>query len=117
MHPIVTKEGDILQVNSMHHQAIYPFDLPKEDYQLIAWAENLSEHHEDGDMQEMNPPVEPELCYFPKIKFLGSQYHMEAMSNTSDVVKYGRNLLDRFMAGELDTEEVRTISAEENSKL
>ena len=100
-HKITTEDGKTLIVNSLHHQAVYPFDLPKDEYRIIGWAENLSPHHQDGDCKEMEVSVEPEIVYFPKTKILGTQFHCELMSETHPTVQYCQDLLDRFMEDKL----------------
>ena len=101
MHEIKTEDGKKFVVNSMHHMMVYPFDLPKEDYRIIGWSENLSDHHHDADENEMNPPVEPEIIYFPKTKFLGTQWHPEGLNKDSEPVKYCQDLLNRFLDDKL----------------
>lgn len=100
-HSIVTEDGKVLSVNSMHHQMCYPFNLPKSDYRIIGYANNISSHHEDGNQKEMTVPVEPEILFFPKTKMLGTQFHCECMSLESETVKYCQNLLDKFLNDEL----------------
>ena len=85
----------------MHHQIAFPFNMSKDDYRIIAWAENLSDHHEDGDGHEMEVPVEPEIVYFPKTQMLGSQFHNECLPDNHPTVKYCQDLLDKFMDDKL----------------
>jgi peptidase C26-like protein len=75
LHKIKTSMGESISITSSHHQAMYPFDMPKEDYKILGWTENMLEFHEDGNQQEMNPPVECEILYFPKINALCIQGH------------------------------------------
>ena len=100
-HKILTEDGKSLSVNSMHHMLCWPFNLPKDKYRVIGWAENLSRHHEDADGKEMETPVEPEILYFPETKFLGSQFHPEAMSSEHPTVIYCKELLEKFMEDKL----------------
>lgn len=74
-HTVKTIEGKELIVNSMHHQMCNPFVLPKDEYKVFAWAENISPYHEDGNEQPVEMPMEPEIMYYPKTNFLGAQFH------------------------------------------
>lgn len=38
-HTITTYDGRRETANSLHHQLMWPFDLPKENYELIAWCD------------------------------------------------------------------------------
>lgn len=82
-HFITTKEGKKLRVNSLHHQMVYPYNLPEEDYEVLATTpELLSDEHLGGREEEMlkEGQQEIETAFFPKIKALGAQYHKEMMS-------------------------------------
>jgi len=80
-HRITTYDGKILGTNSLHHQQAYLGNLVEnEDYQLLAWAENLSNTHLNGNDVEYDLPrdyKEPEVVYYPKIKAMGIQGHPE----------------------------------------
>lgn len=101
-HVMKTHDGKSFLINSLHHQGVYPFNLPKEDYYILGYTKDLLTHHENGKREEMHPPVEVEVIYFPKTKCLGIQCHPEMMSyydnsHFSDAVDYFRMLLNRFM--------------------
>ena len=101
-HIMKTHYGTEIFINSMHHQAVFPFNLPEENYFILGWTEGESSYHQNGRKEEMNPPVEVEMIYFPKTKCLGIQCHPEAMysinsTNNSDSMKFFRNQLNRFM--------------------
>jgi len=85
----------------MHHQMCFPFNMSKEDYRIIGWAENVSGHYDDVDGTQMEVPVEPELMYFPKINGLGSQFHPEGMDEGDPALVYCQELLDKFMDDKL----------------
>ena len=80
-HRITTYDGKILGTNSLHHQQAYLGNLVEnEDYQLLAWAENLSSMHLNGNDVDYDIPEdykEPEVVYYPKIKAMGIQGHPE----------------------------------------
>ena len=102
MHFMKTHYGDEIFINSLHHQAVFPFNLPEENYHILGWTEGLSSHHQNGRKEEMNPPVEVEMIYFPKTKCLGIQCHPEMMHtldtlNNQKSMKFFKNQLHRFM--------------------
>lgn len=72
-----------LITTSAHHQAAYPYNLPKTDYQILAWTRGLHLMHENGDREELDMPeeIEIEAAYYPKIKAFGIQGHPEWMVN------------------------------------
>ena len=80
-HPIITWDGLEIPVSSLHHQAMYPYNLPDDRYRLIAWAENHSPFHLDGEHKEISdkPFKEAEIVYYPATRCLGIQGHPEMM--------------------------------------
>jgi putative glutamine amidotransferase len=100
-HNIFLKEGGEIIITSTHHQAQFPFNLPKEEYDILGWTENLSEMHENGLGEELNPPVECEIVYYPKTRCLGIQGHPEYMDLNSETIKYLRKMLDKFLINKL----------------
>lgn len=85
-HAVVTKEGVVFGMNSCHHQLCYPYDLPKENYEVLAWTEGLSEHYKADVPEEKLFPKEvaldpdgvikePEMIWYPKTRCLGVQGH------------------------------------------
>ncbi len=86
IHNIVVTEdsGNTLiniPITSTHHQAMFPFNLHYEDYEIMAYTQDISKYHKDGNNEEMNPEVEVEICYFKDTKALGIQGHPEMMWN------------------------------------
>lgn len=80
-HEMVTSDGNTFKVNSLHHQAILPYRLPKTEYEVLGITPSLlSSHHWNGDNKQIEGINEEiEAAYFPKIKALGVQYHPEMM--------------------------------------
>ncbi len=81
-HPIYTYDGAIIQVSSDHHQAMYPWGMKQEDYQVLGWSIDESHFHLNGGGNEIVNNITPlsmevEICFFPKIKALGIQAHPE----------------------------------------
>jgi gamma-glutamyl-gamma-aminobutyrate hydrolase PuuD len=78
-HDILWDDGEITETTTVHHQMCYPYDLPEEDYRVLAVSHNhKSKHYLDGwDNPVANVPAEPEVIYYPKTKSLGVQGHPE----------------------------------------
>lgn len=87
-HSITFIDGMECMTTSLHHQMIYPFLLPKENYRIEAWStERRSTRYINGDDRQYDiiPEVEPEVVLFfkdkqgRKLKALGVQGHPEMM--------------------------------------
>lgn len=88
-HECKTIEGDTIVTNSIHHQMCYPWDLPKDEYIVLSWAENVSNKYLNGWNEDINFPdiaktaegniIEPEVIWYPKKRWLGIQFHPEMM--------------------------------------
>jgi gamma-glutamyl-gamma-aminobutyrate hydrolase PuuD len=81
-HTITTNKGDVMSVNSIHHQMLA--GLENVEHELIAWSTTpLSKgQYIWKDDQVYSPPEgfkEPEFVYFPKIKGYAVQWHPEGM--------------------------------------
>lgn len=92
----------VIRVTSTHHQMCYPFDLPKEDYEIIGYAiPHLSKHYLNGNnKEEVEPPVEPEIIWYPKKRSLAIQGHPEYMGKDEPFPVYCRNLVKKYIFGE-----------------
>ena len=102
MHNIYTYDGKRIPMTSMHHQAAYPFILPRTDYKILGWTNNLSDfHYGEGYDEQLPPPKECEIVLYPKTRALGIQGHPEAMTDNSETIVYLRDLLDKFMADKI----------------
>ena len=68
-------------VTSAHHQAPFPYNLPKEDYHIVTWTTGMHIFHQNGDNEEVDVPEELEIeaLFLPKIKAFGIQGHPEWM--------------------------------------
>lgn len=70
-----------IPVTSTHHQMMFPYNLPRNNYRIIGWAEqHLSTTYLDGDNNEIDLPTdfkEPEIVYYPKTMALAVQGHPE----------------------------------------
>lgn len=90
LHSVITKEGKKFRVNSLHHQMIFPYNMPKEDYEILATTGKLSPYHKGANDEEMliDDLEEVEAAYFPKINALGVQWHPEMMENHSTTTEH-----------------------------
>lgn len=106
-HHIITSTGEVLEATSTHHQMQYPYLLPKDKYELLAWGDELSNCHLDGNNQHIEFPkfayhegkmMEPEIVYYPETNCLGIQMHPEYWNinekNLHPTLVYLRNLLN-----------------------
>lgn len=89
IHPIELYDGNIIDITSTHHQAQYPFNLPNTDYNILGWTKNLSNFHQDGEQNEMNPQVECEIVHYKKTNSLGIQGHPEDL----DWKEYSKSII------------------------
>lgn len=106
IHPIIVGgERWSVPITSTHHQAMYPYDLPENEYKLLAYTHGISSIHQDGNQQEMLKGIQPEaeICYFPKTKALGIQGHPEAMNEKRypETIEYLREILDAHLNDKL----------------
>jgi len=100
-HDVIDKEENIFEVTSTHHQMMYPFDLDKSEYEIIATSKiNISEKYLDGNDQEINLSKdfkECEIVYYNKTKSLAIQGHPEFNYATDEFKKYCYNLIDKLL--------------------
>lgn len=94
-HRITTKDGRSIVTSSVHHQMMYPFKMEKDEYDLIAWADQPRSNQYHG--VKVAPEVEPEIVFFPKIKALGIQGHPEFMSPDHEFVTYCNDLVREYL--------------------
>lgn len=92
-HRIHNSKGKTYPIVSIHHQMIYPWDLPETDYDVLYWADHLSRYYEgDGiDLEVIKNNVEPEITVFHREglpKCLAIQGHPEMMEHgaTTDLI-------------------------------
>lgn len=100
-HPIKTYNNVELTMSSTHHQAQHPFNLPEEDYKILAWSEDIVQYREDGNQQEMETPKDCEIVYYPKINTLAIQGHPEMILEEEETIKWCRELLLDFLNKQL----------------
>jgi putative glutamine amidotransferase len=88
-----------IYATSVHHQMMFPYDLPKEDYQVLATTEqNLSEVYYDGDdLRHEMKEEEPEIVWYPKARALAIQGHPEYCAPEHSFVGESRKLMEQFV--------------------
>lgn len=94
-----------MNITSLHHQMMYPFELPKENYRVLAYTDYKSKNHYlNGDNISIDVPehfVEPEIVYYPKTNSLCIQGHPEMMSKHEEssliTLKYINSLVLKLL--------------------
>lgn len=110
----VIHKGAELFATSTHHQMQYPFNLPEENYRILASNPNKSKIHLGGNNEDMNPPCDVEIAYYPKTKSLAIQMHPEYLNNDHETNRYLRYLLDNIYG--TNTKELPEHSVKEVSE-
>jgi hypothetical protein len=96
VHSITDINGNILDITSTHHQMMYPYDINKNDYELIAWSTyRLSTYYEFGDVKlgAFENLKEPEIVYYSATRSLAIQGHPEYLEYDHITCKYLRELV------------------------
>jgi len=99
-HYVTTKDGMNIEVTSTHHQMVYPFDLPQDRYELIAWSKNFrSSTYLNGNDEEID--LHRDFLEVEIIKWgndaLGIQGHPEYSSASSHFKKYALQLIQQLI--------------------
>jgi GMP synthase-like glutamine amidotransferase len=101
-HTISTKEGLILNMTSTHHQMMYPNELSKDAYDLIAWSTYFkSDTYLNGRNEEMEIPrefLEPEIVYYKNTNALAIQGHPEFSSCDTETSNYCLDLVRNLLS-------------------
>jgi carbamoylphosphate synthase small subunit len=97
-HTIRLYDNTTVEVNSLHHQMCYPFDIP--GAKVLGWCERgTSNSYLDGNDKEIELPadfVEPEIIWFNKDE-MGWQYHPEMMSTGSPGLVKTQQIFEDFL--------------------
>jgi len=115
-HEITTWDGRKFTMNSLHHQAQFPYALRPKEYRIIAWTKNISKYHHGHNettelMYDLMPAYgrEVEIAYYPKVHSLCIQGHPEMMyskawlnSAVSLSVGYCQELLNQLINNKLE---------------
>lgn len=99
-HSMYTFDHQKLITNSLHHQMCNPFNLPKEDYHILAWCPKgfSSEYtmYNDPNFEVPEDFLEPELIFYPKTNSIGMQGHPESLWEESLLLGWVRDIFVEF---------------------
>jgi anthranilate/para-aminobenzoate synthase component II len=88
-------------ITSDHHQMMYPFDLSKEKYILIAYSEYFrSNYYLNGNNNEIELSqdfLEPEIVYYKNNNSLCIQGHPEYSSCSEDTTNLCLHLIEQYL--------------------
>lgn len=105
LHPIYFKsgryEGMMFNITSTHHQMMYPYNLNKDKYQIIATTEKfLSTTYLNGrdEEKELSSDFEEcEIVWYPDSKSLCIQGHPEFANCPSDTREVCLQLIEQYL--------------------
>jgi hypothetical protein len=88
-------------MSSTHHQMMYPYNMPKTAFELVAWSEYfLSDTYLNGGNEEMELPeefLEPEIVYYPNRKALAIQGHPEYPGVEENTLTFCKKLIFNYL--------------------
>lgn len=93
-HTIATSDGDVLMVNSIHHQMMNPQNT---NHQLWAWSAPARSKVYYGQDGLIPMEKEPELIFFPDIRGFAIQWHPEMRPAEDKATKYLMNKLEKML--------------------
>lgn len=100
-HEVFTTKGKTVVLSSTHHQMMNPFKLDKKDFELIGWAEGISDTYLNGENTEIpffhKERIEPEIVYYPRTESLCIQAHPEIMNPNSKGVELCKQLIREYL--------------------
>jgi len=90
-----------VEITSTHHQMLYPFNLPKENYLMCAYSTNhRSGVYLNGNNENISLPedfVEPEIVYYPKYTSLAIQGHPESGVLSTDDKMFFLDYIEKML--------------------
>ena len=102
---VITTEKREYSITSTHHQMLYPFNLGKKDYKILAYCRlRLSDTYLNGDNNEIilsKDFVEPEIVKYNKTNSLAIQGHPEFGSCPKETTEYCLDLIEQLLNNEL----------------
>lgn len=100
-HLMQLMTGEVLTVNSLHHQMV----LLPDDAKLVGWSKERLSIRYYGENDELTHYIgaENEAAIFPKTKSFGVQYHPEMMDFLSDGFVFFNRMLKAALEMEWDT--------------
>ena len=88
-------------ISSTHHQMMYPYNLNKDKYEIIAWSEYFkSNTYLNGDNKEIDLPtdfLEPEIVHYKESNSLAIQGHPEFSSVDNNVKILILKIIDKYL--------------------
>lgn len=107
-------EGETIKqvsVTSSHHQMQYPFDIPKNEYDILAVGTECRSTHYAMDADTNFPEneagnllrSEPDVVFYSKINALGAQYHPEWMDESSEGFLYFQALVNHYLLPRMES--------------
>jgi gamma-glutamyl-gamma-aminobutyrate hydrolase PuuD len=89
------------KMTSTHHQMMFPYNLPKNNYKVLGWStQHRSLTYLNGEDKEINLPekfVEPEIVYYPKKYSLAIQGHPEFSTCPTATKKMCLDLIKNYL--------------------
>ena len=100
-HTAFTCNGEVITCESSHNYMMNPYNLPVDDYKIIAVSENLISSYEDALETTVELPEdfnEPEIVWFPKINALTlhCRPYFQGKKNT-DSQQIIKNIINDFI--------------------
>lgn len=93
-HTLRTHKGDLITVNSTHHQ----MQRPNADHRILAVAEpRRSTHYHDGNDSPIEMTQDIEAVYYPNTNSLGIQWHPEWLAENHPAFIYTQQLVEEFL--------------------
>lgn len=90
-----------VDISSTHHQMMYPFDLDRNNYRILYWAEpQLSRYYGGDGIYPDDVLVEPEIVYYytpNKPKCLAIQGHPEIMREDAPIIDILNKLIKQCL--------------------
>lgn len=113
-HSILLNNRLRYYITSSHHQMLYPFDLNKKDYELIAYSEYFqSKTYLNGNNEEIELSkdfLEPEIVYYKNTNSLCIQGHPEWSHCEKRTSLMCLNLIDKYLKEFKDLKNPQTSS-------
>jgi len=90
-----------IDVTSCHHQMMWPFDLPENEFTLLGYTAHQADHSrcyfEEESETVRIPPHEVEFGFFKKTRCLVIQGHPEWANISGQFAEYSRQLVSAFL--------------------
>lgn len=94
-HDVDTEDGNVVSINSYHHQMM----LPPDDAEVLAWCVQSRSGIYLGDGgEQIDVDREIEVVHYPDIKGLAVQYHPEMHDKNDEGWDYYQKLIAEFLA-------------------